>query len=390
MPSLTATTALVVAAGRGERFGAETPKQYAPLGGTAVLRHAIEAFQGHPMVDRVQCVIHGDDDALYRAAVDGLDLPAPLLGGATRQESVRLGLEGLAALDAPPARVLIHDGARPFPARQLLTDVVTGLEKASGAIPALAVHDTLKRMDGDLVRETVSRAGLFRVQTPQGFRFDDIVKAHQQFKGDELTDDAALLEKAGLEVIAVEGAESNFKITSSDDLVRAERQLSGGSVSRTGFGFDVHRFGDEASESVRLLGIDVPHNRSLAGHSDADVGLHALTDALLGAVGDGDIGEHFPPTDARWRGTDSATFVTHALERVQAHGGAIEHVDITVVCERPKIAPHRDAMRQSVGALLGLEGNRVSVKATTTEGLGPEGRGEGISATAVVTVRMGG
>jgi len=378
---MNATVALVVGAGEGQRFGGEVPKQYRPLAGQAVMRRSLTAFLDHPEVTAVQAVIHPDHHDLYQEAVLGLSLPAPVHGGATRQASVALGLESLA--DNPPARVLIHDAARPLVDHGVVSRVLAALETSPGAVPALAVADTLKRGDGAFIDTTVDRSGLWRAQTPQGFRFDDILAAHRQVSREELTDDAAVAERAGLAVAMVEGAEDNFKVTQAEDLIRAERMVGGGDI-RTGFGFDVHRFGD--GDFVTLCGIEIPHDFGLLGHSDADVGLHAVTDALLGAIGAGDIGAHFPPTDPQWKGTPSDVFLRHAGKLLSDMGGRIANLDVTLICEAPKIGPHREAMTGKIAEILEISQSRVSVKATTTEGLGFTGRGEGIAAQAVATI----
>ena len=379
------TIALVVAGGRGTRVGAGLPKQYLPLGGRSVLRHSIEAFLAHPDIDDVQVVIHADDRARYDAAVGGLFLPAPLIGGATRQTSVLAGLEGLEAQN--PDQVLIHDAARPFVDSGIIDRALAALAEHSGAIAALPQTDSLKRGQDGRITDAVDRTGLWRAQTPQAFRYADILAAHRAAAGAEHTDDAAVAAAAGLEVTLVDGDEDNFKITSADDLVRAERLLGQrlGDV-RVGTGFDVHRFVD--GDHVMLCGVRIPHAAALAGHSDADVGLHAITDALLGAIGAGDIGDHFPPSDPQWRGAPSDLFLRHAGNAVAARGGMVAHVDVTLICERPKIGPHRDAMVRRIGEILTLPPARVSVKATTTERLGFLGRGEGIGAQAVATVRL--
>ncbi|MBI1778838.1 MAG: bifunctional 2-C-methyl-D-erythritol 4-phosphate cytidylyltransferase/2-C-methyl-D-erythritol 2,4-cyclodiphosphate synthase [Proteobacteria bacterium] len=380
---MTDIAALVVAAGRGTRFGGEAPKQYQPLAGQPVLRHSLRAFSEHPRIGAVRAVLHGDDRERYERAASGLDLLAPVIGGASRQESVRLGLESLAA--QPPSLVLIHDGARPCIAADVIDRVIDALATAAGAIAAVPVADTLKLGRDGYVADTVDRAGLWRAQTPQGFRYPDILAAHRSASDLSLTDDAAVAEHAGLAVALVAGSEENLKITSSGDLLRAEQALGAGET-RVGTGFDVHRFG--AGDHVMLCGVRVPHEHGLIGHSDADVGLHALTDAVLGAIGAGDIGEHFPPSDPRWRGADSAAFLAHAAGLVEARGGRILHVDLTIVCERPKVSPHRQEMAERIAAILAIERGRVSVKATTTEGLGFTGRREGIAAQAVATVRV--
>lgn len=380
------TVALVVAAGRGQRFGGDLPKQYAPLAGHTVLYHTVSRLLAHPAIDAVRCVIHPDDLDLYRQAVEGLELLDPVFGGATRQDSVRLGLHSLTKLN--PELVLIHDAARPFVRDALIDGVMHALASHKGALPAVAVADTLKRgQDGKIV-ETVARHGLYRAQTPQGFHFKDILAAHSEFSrgqnAPEITDDAQLFELAGLSVILTPGDEGNFKITTQEDMMRAHNQMAAYEF-RTGQGFDVHRFGP--GTAVTLCGVEVAHGQGLEGHSDADVALHALTDALLGAIGAGDIGQHFPPTEAKWKGAASHLFVAHARDLIHQRGGEIINVDITLICEAPKIGPHREAMVAKIADILNLAPDRVSVKATTTEGLGFTGRREGIGAQALATVR---
>lgn len=378
------SVALIVACGRGQRFGAELPKQYQPLAGRPVLRHTLERFSRHPRVDAVRAVIHPDDLPFYEDAAEGLGALTPVGGGATRQESVRLGLESLEG--AAPDRVLIHDGVRPLVDAALIDRVLGALDDQPAVLPALPVADTIKRVKDARVLDTVDRTGLFRAQTPQGFHFGPILDAHRRFAGAAMTDDTALAAAAGLPVTVVEGDEANLKITDRADLARAARALSVTLRPRTGFGFDVHRL--VPGDGVLLLGVQVPARFRLSGHSDADVGLHALTDAILGTIAAGDIGTHFPPSDERWAGADSALFLRHARELVEAAGGWIEHVDVTLICERPKIGPHRPAMIARVAELLGLDAGRVSVKATTTERLGFTGRGEGIAAQAAATVAL--
>jgi len=380
--------ALVVAAGRGERFGGALPKQYEVLAGRPLLRHSLAALAAHPGIAGVRAVINMDDLALYQAAAEGLGLLAPVAGGASRQESARQGLESLAEL--APERVLIHDGARPLVPAPVVDRVLRALDGAPGAIAALPVTDTLKREENGLSAGTVPRAGLWQAQTPQGFRYAEILAAHREAAGAELTDDAAVAERSGLSVALVQGSPRNLKVTTPDDLARAEAYLAGGAggpgEARVGSGFDVHRFGP--GDHVNLCGLRIPHDQALLGHSDADVALHALTDAILGALGAGDIGQHFPPSDPRWRGADSALFLRHARDLVVERGGRILNVDLTVICERPKLAPHRTEMVARLAELLELEAGRVSVKATTTEGLGFTGRGEGIAAQAAATVAL--
>lgn len=376
---------LVVAAGKGERVGGAVPKQYAPLMGKPVLRWTLDAWVRQPNVTAIQVAIGPEQEALYADAVAGLDLRAPIAGGATRQESVRLGLEALA--DVLPDIVLIHDAARPLVSDRLITAVIASLEAgADAAVPLLPVADTLKKHDGS-AWNTVSRDGLHRAQTPQGFRFAKILRAHRHYAQRNVTDDMALAELAGLHIREVAGEEENLKITTPEDFARAEAQLRAKlGESRTGMGYDVHKF--SAGDHVWLCGIKVAHDHALEGHSDADVGLHALTDAILGAIGEGDIGVHFPPSDERWRGAPSWKFLDHAANLVRRKGGAIVHCDVTLICERPKVGPHREAMRARIADILSLDIARVSVKATTTEGLGFAGRQEGLAAQAVATVRL--
>jgi 2-C-methyl-D-erythritol 4-phosphate cytidylyltransferase / 2-C-methyl-D-erythritol 2,4-cyclodiphosphate synthase len=376
--------ALVVAAGRGTRLGGEVPKQYLPLGGLPVLRRSLWALREHPRIGAVRAVIHPDDRALYEDAASGLDLLPPVVGGAQRQDSVRNGLDSLAEM--APDLVLVHDGARPFLDHAIIERVIGALAEHPGAVAALPVRDTVKR-GGETVTATIDRTSLWRAQTPQGFRYTAIREAHRAAAGLDLSDDAAVAERAGLAVALVQGSEDNFKITTMDDLHRAERLLASqrGDI-RTGQGFDVHAFGP--GDRVMLCGVEVPHSHGLVGHSDADVGLHALTDAVLGALGAGDIGMHFPPSDPQWRGAASHRFLRHAADLVAKAGGAIAHADVTLICERPKIGPHRAEMVRRIAEILALPEGRVSVKATTTERLGFTGRGEGIAAQAIATIRL--
>lgn len=378
------TAVLIVAAGKGVRAGGAVPKQYAPLLGRPLLRRSIEAFT--VLEDRVTQVMIADGQAdLYATTVAGLALPQPVIGGAERQDSVRLGLEALAAHG--PDFVLIHDAARPLVSEALIRNVVTALEGgADAAAPLLPVADTLRKNEGGHW-VTVPRAGLLRAQTPQGFRFAAILKAHREHAHQSVTDDMALAELAGLTVVAVPGEETNIKITNAEDFAVAEALLSAraGDV-RTGSGYDVHRF--TAGDHIWLCGVKVPHDHALEGHSDADAGLHALTDAILGAIGEGDIGVHFPPTDERWRGAPSWKFLKHADDLLKEKGGILVNCDVTIICERPKVTPHREAMRARIAEILDINVDRVSVKATTTEGMGFTGRREGLAAQAVVTVRV--
>ena len=382
---MSGTFALILAAGRGSRFGGTLPKQYLPLGGAAVLRHAVEAFATNPRVAGLQVVIRPEDRNIYDHALAGLDLSPPMPGGAERQDSVRLGLEALA--EREPTRVLIHDGARPFPSAALIDRVIDALDGSPAAIPGLPLGDTIKRVADGVITGTVDRSGLWRVQTPQGFHFDAILAAHRAAAGQALTDDAAVAEAAGIAPIVVTGHEGNLKITTADDLAAAERLLAARSADiRVGQGFDVHPFGP--GDGLMICGAWVPHGAGVIGHSDADVGLHALTDAVLGAIGAGDIGMHFPPSDPQWKGVSSDRFLAHAVGLVRSRGGSIAQLDVTIICERPKIGPHRAAMVERIAAIAGIVADRVSVKATTTEKLGFTGRGEGIAAQAIATVRL--
>ncbi len=357
-----------------------------------VLRHSLATFLAHPGIDRIAVVIHPDDAALYAETVAPFSdrLTAPVIGGATRQESVLLGLQALAA--ASPSHVLIHDAARPFIDPETISRVLDGLEHHAGVIAAEPVTDTLKRAGGDgTITGTVQRDGLWRAQTPQGFHFEAILDAHRKAAAagqSAFTDDAALAEWAGLKVSVVRGSPLNLKITSAEDFAIAERLAAAPSAfePRTGTGFDVHRF--IPGDHVWLCGIRIDHDATLEGHSDADAPLHALTDAILGALGEGDIGQHFPPDDPKWKGARSRLFVEDAAGRVRARGGRISNVDITILCERPKIGPHRAAMQQAIADMLGIDPSRIGIKATTTEQLGFTGRREGLAAMASATVLL--
>lgn len=388
--------ALIVAAGRGARAAGEDarPKQYCPIGGVPMITRTIGAFAAHPGVDDILVVIHPDDERLYAAASQAYTgrLRKPVPGGARRQDSVRAGLEALAS-DAP-ACVLIHDAARPFVEAALITRVIGSLDAHQGALPCLPVIDTLKWVSRGHVVGTAERDQLWRAQTPQGFKFDAIIAAHRaaaKEPGRDFTDDAGVAEWFGLDVALVEGSEDNRKLTTAEDLKIANeffqtKGARGGATIRVASGYDVHAFGP--GDAVMLCGVGIPHPKKLIGHSDADVGLHALTDALLGTIAEGDIGVHFPPSDARWRGAASEVFLKHAASLVRERGGAIVHVDVTLLCEAPRIGPYRDQMRAAIAAMLGLDVSQVSIKATTNEGLGFIGRGEGIAAMATATVSL--
>lgn len=382
--------ALIVAGGRGMRAGGSLPKQYQRLGGIVLLRRTVLAFLRHARVAQIRVAIHPDDRALYEDAVGDLGLAEPVIGGAARQDSVRAGLE---AFDGSgDAIVMIHDAARPLVSTALIDRCLARAEAQGGAgepvavVPALPVADSLRR-GGDTLAAEVERDGLLRVQTPQCFDLASFRALHRDAAGQaEASDDAALAMRAGWTVATVAGSEDNLKLTEADDFRRAEALLSARTGFRTGSGFDVHAF--EPGDHVWIGGIRIAHDKALKGHSDADVALHALTDALLGAIAAGDIGDHFPPSDPQWKGAPSPLFLEHALKLVEAAGGTVEHVDVTIICEAPRIGPHREAMRTRIADLLRLPLGRVSVKATTSERLGFTGRGEGIAAQAIATVRL--
>lgn len=377
--------ALIVAAGRGHRLGGALPKQYLGLAGKKILRRTLEPFVGAPFIDGVQCVIHADDEELYAQACDGLDLLPPVHGGHTRQQSVLKGLEALAPHD--PDLVLIHDAARPFMSMAHLQEIIVACEEFGAVIPTLPLTDTIKQVDGAVIDTTLDRNSLARAQTPQAFRFKVIYMAHRRQEGHDLTDDAAVAESCGLKVHTIAGLEDNFKITTAEDMIKAQRMIKHTLTdTRSGHGTDVHAFED--GDQVILGGVSIPHTQKLKGHSDADVALHALTDALLGAIAEGDIGSHFPPSDDQWKGASSDIFLRHALKLLQDKGGMISNIDLTIICEAPKIGPHRQAIRQNIAEILDLAVDRISIKATTTEKLGFTGRGEGIAAQAMVLVRL--
>lgn len=370
--------AILVAAGSGSRYGAETPKQFLTLAGKPVIRHAAEGLMGHATL--LQPV---GEAAPIAAALSGLSHLPVVAGGATRQDSVRAGLEALAPHE--PDIVLVHDAARPVIPPGTIQSLLAVLREAPGAIPAAPVADTLKRVERGVITETVSRSGLYRAQTPQAFRFATLLAAHRSgLTG--ATDDASLLEAAGEAVAVVPGSDDNIKLTYPEDLIRLERIMAVPLVSRVGSGFDVHAF--QAGRPLFLCGITVPHDKGLAGHSDADVGIHALCDAIYGALAEGDIGRHFPPNEAVWKDADSARFLVHAAGRIAARAGRLANADITLICEQPKITPHAQAMIERLATLLGVEPGRISVKATTTEKLGFTGRAEGIAAQATVCILL--
>jgi 2-C-methyl-D-erythritol 4-phosphate cytidylyltransferase / 2-C-methyl-D-erythritol 2,4-cyclodiphosphate synthase len=380
--------AVVVAGGRGLRAGGDLPKQYRTLGNVPVLRQSLAIFAGHPDIRWVQPVIHRDDGPLFTAAAAGLAILPPAHGGATRQASVRAGLEALAA--HRPAIVLVHDAARPFASAALVSRAIAAGGQGA-AIPGTAITDTIKEVDANgTVLRTLDRTRLRGIQTPQAFAFDALLAAHRKAATagrEDFTDDAALAEWAGMAVGVFDGEAGNIKLTTADDFAQAEaRAMAALGDIRTGNGYDVHAFAD--GDHVWLGGVKIPHDRGVTGHSDADVGLHALVDAILGALADGDIGFHFPPSDPQWKGASSDRFLKFAVERVAQRGGRIAHLDLTVVCEAPKVGPHRDAMRARIADIAGISIDRVGVKATTSEKLGFTGRREGIVAMATATVRL--
>ncbi|MBZ9937863.1 bifunctional 2-C-methyl-D-erythritol 4-phosphate cytidylyltransferase/2-C-methyl-D-erythritol 2,4-cyclodiphosphate synthase [Mesorhizobium sp. BR1-1-16] len=392
-PNQPQIVALIVAAGRGVRAGGGLPKQYRSIGGKAILARTARLFLDHPRVSAVAVVIHPDDASLYEQAMQTeAGLLSPVMGGITRQASVLNGLAALAKLE--PEAILIHDAVRPFASSALIARVIDALETHDAVLAASPVTDTLKRADAEgFVGDTVRRDGLFAAETPQGFRFASILDAHRRAAaaGVEATDDAALAEWADIPVKLVTGARTNIKLTSPEDIEMADARLTAEALllhgeTRVGTGYDVHPFTD--GDGVWLGGIKIPYHQTLAGHSDADVALHALTDALLGALADGDIGSHFPPSDPQWRGASSDRFLAHAVERVRQRGGTVVHLDLAIVAEAPKIGPHRDAMRARIAEIAVVSIDRVGVKATTNEKLGFVGRGEGIAAIATATIRL--
>ena len=374
--------ALIVAAGSGTRMGGEAPKQFRRLGSKPLLRHAVEALIGHPRIDEVRVVIGAGQENEAAEALAGLDVGRPIVGGKQRADSVRAGLEAL----PEETVVLVHDAARPFCPADVIDRLLDALEQADGAVPVLPVADTLAIGDREL-RGTVNRTQLLRVQTPQAFHRDDLLFAYQEAgSGGAPTDESTVMQLAGLKVATVVGDESLGKLTTARDWERVEMMLASQMISRSGTGFDVHAF--EGPGPLIMGGITIDHPHGLAGHSDADVVLHAITDALLGAAALGDIGMHFPPSDPQWKGAASDRFLVHAADLIRAGGGIIDHVDCTVICEAPKVGPHRSAIQARVAAILSLDPGRVSIKATTTERMGFTGRGEGIAAQAIATIRL--
>lgn len=373
-------TALVVAAGKGERLGGGLPKQFRPLAGKSLLRRAVEPLLSHPRIDQVRIVIGPGQESHAEEALAGLSVHRSVLGGETRQQSV---CNGLSAVQG--RRVLVHDAARPFCPPAVIDRLIDALEEHDGAVPVLPVTDTLARA-GDLLGEPIERAGAVRVQTPQAFDTQRLRSAHATWSGGPATDDATVARAAGARIAAVEGDCLLEKLTTEADWRRSEEMLAARMLPRTGMGFDVHAFSGEGP--IMMGGIAIPHARGLAGHSDADVALHAITDALLGAAALGDIGQHFPPSDPRWKGAGSDIFLARAAELIRSRGGLIDHVDCTIIAEEPRVGPHRAAMQARIASILGLREAQVSVKATTTESLGFTGRREGVAAQAVASIRM--
>jgi 2-C-methyl-D-erythritol 4-phosphate cytidylyltransferase / 2-C-methyl-D-erythritol 2,4-cyclodiphosphate synthase len=375
---------LIPAAGSGTRTGASLPKQYTTIGGKMVLRHTIEKFLPIQGLNSLRVIIDAQHRALYDQAVQGLSLPDPVVGGATRKQSVAHGLSALKGQDENDI-VLIHDAARPFIQVEQIESILQAMQTAKAATLAAPVADTLV----DRSYNRLDRNTLRIVQTPQAFRIGLLQQAHETFKDDDrFTDDAGLIAETGVDITLVEGSHENFKITSAGDMRMAEKLLTQATETRTGMGYDVHEFEPSPNGLIRLGGIDIPHPEKLKGHSDADVILHALTDALLGTIGEGDIGQLFPPSDMQWKNADSEIFLKEAARRIAAKGGKIINADITVICETPKIGPHRESMQKRISDILGLTPSRIGLKATTSEGLGFTGRREGIVAQAVATVTL--
>ena len=384
--------AVIVAGGSGLRAGGAIPKQYQIIGGKPVIRWTLEAFLSHRLIGHIQTVIGHGHDKLFQSATSGLALPPPVIGGNNRQESCRLGIEACAHMR--PDKILIHDAARPFVGHDLIRNVIEELDRADAVIPGLPVADTMKFAPGGVIEKTVDRAAMWFVQTPQGFSFTKILEAHRfaaQDGSQQFTDDAAVAEHAGMHVRIVAGDQVNKKLTTSHDVEVAQQELSARIFAekpdvRTAQGIDFHVF--DKGDGVILCGVKVPHIRKLKGHSDADVALHALTDAILGCIGEGDIGVHFPPTEMQWKNADSSIFLRKAMSLLQAKGGMISNADITILAEAPKISPHFTAMKQKLAPILQVDPGRIAVKATTTEKMGAIGRKEGIAAFATVTVRL--
>lgn len=391
---MTKIVALITACGRGNRFnrGEGIPKQYLPLAGAPLLRHSILAFLNHPEISDVICIIHPEDAALYEEAVMGLDLLNPIFGGETRQSSIRLGLEELREYN--PDKVLIHDGVRPFVSKRIVSGILEKLTTHPAVIPAVAVEDTLKKYSDGKIEWTLERENLWRAQTPQGFIYEDILNSHIAFKDLNFTDDSALNEYAGIPVAIVPGSQNNFKITTEEDYERAKRVASrliqnANEETRCGTGFDVHAFRKRKigeDNLIRLCGVDIEFDKKIVAHSDGDVAIHALIDALLGAVGEGDIGDHFPPSDATWQNADSREMLKIVRQLLTKKGAKIINLDITIICEKPNISKYKNDMKESLADTLSLDKSRINIKGTTTEKLGFIGREEGIAAQAVASI----
>lgn len=380
-------TVIIVAGGIGARFGKDTPKQYLPIHGKSVLNHTISVFSNHTDVKQIIVVIGKEHDDLYQKATIGLSkLLPPVYGGATRQESVYNALQTLSMAD--DEIILIHDAARPCISKDLIDNILKSLRSNQAASLGIAITDTMRKTNGTEFQSVIDRQNIYAMQTPQGFHFSIIKSAHEKFKGQNFTDDTALATKMGIPVSIVNGDRLNIKITTSEDMMIAEKYLAPPAlIPRTGIGFDVHAFGEE-STSIRIGGVDIPHTHKLKGHSDADVLLHAITDALYGVICDGDIGSHFPPNNPAYKGADSSYFLQEAAKAVREKGGGIIHVDSIIMCEAPKIGPHRKIIQERVADILSLSSSCISIKATTTEELGFTGRREGIAAQAVVSVML--
>ena len=386
--------ALITACGRGNRFnrGEGIPKQYLPLAGIPMLRHSIMAFLNHPQVSDVLCVIHPDDIELYEQATIGLDLLNPVFGGETRQSSIRIGLEEL--VDYKPNKVLIHDGVRPFVSKRIINGILEKLESHPAVIPAIAVEDTIKKIGDGKIEWTLERENLWRAQTPQGFLYQDILNSHIAFKDLNFTDDSALNEYAGIPVAIVPGSQNNFKITTEEDYDRAKHMIpflidDYREETRCGIGFDVHGFRKiekDENNFIRICGAEIEFDKKILAHSDGDVGIHALIDALLGAIGQGDIGEHFPPSEQKWKDCDSREMLKKVYEIIQKFSATILNIDLTIICERPKILKYKNKMKEELSAILGISSKRINIKATTTEKLGFIGREEGIACQATASV----
>lgn len=383
---------VIVAGGSGLRAGGERPKQYQMIGGKPLIWWTIQGFASHPGIAHVQVVIAGDHQPWFSEAAIDFNILPPVSGGGTRQDSCRRGLEALERL--APTKVLIHDGARPFASRDLISHVIAWLDRYPAVLPGLPVIETLKKAPGGIVASTVDRTSMWTAQTPQGFHFAPILAAHRRAVADNietLTDDAAVAEHAGIPVTMIPGRGENRKITTAEDLTQADLMLTAKALAelpdiRTGQGFDIHPFTE--GSAVILCGVAIPFDRKLAGHSDADVAMHALTDAILGAIGEGDIGVHFPPSDPQWKDAASSIFLARAAGLVRARGGRIANADISIIAEAPKISPHLAAMKLALSAVLEIPVDRIAIKATTAEKLGALGRGEGIAALALATVRL--